>query len=252
MFANDPEMAKRWAKDEAERNGHEGFEVQDACHDMDPLDIREMPHLQADIEAGGKKLHIVDLRIERYPITQVEKQRMMRAFAKTGLVGDFNGELLHFRPDGSADVIDQSAAAQLPKLPNGWDKIMKFVSEAHVGNRFIPDDDEPMLEPLAVAGDGPSILKVFIRENDGSIPKNQDLPDPKKDGQEFKKVGVTYAVQMDEPFTVKTIENDTAEAKAGDFLCKGPNGDMWPVDQEVFKQTYKPASPKLENVFKRK
>lgn len=241
--------------DEAEQNGHEGFEVQDVYQDMDPFDIREMPHLQADIEAGGKKLHIVDLRIERYPIPQAEKQRMMRAFAKTGVVGDFNGELLHFRPDGSADVIDQSAAAQLPKLPNGWDKIMKFVSEAHVGNKYIPDEDEPMLEPAAIAGDGPSILKVFIRENDGSIPekdKNKHLPDPKKDGDKFQKIGITHAVQMDEPFTVETIEGE-ADAKEGDFLCKGSEGDMWPVDQEIFNKTYRPLdAPKLENVFKRK
>lgn len=233
MFSQEPEMAKRWAKEtpkgtklpkkvkEAERNGHEGFEVQDFHQDMDPLDIREMPHLDADVDAGGKHLHVVDLRIERYPVSQQEKQRLMRAFSKTGVVGDFHGELLFFRPD-SVEVIEPQLAKQLPRLPHGWDKIMKFVSEAKEEG------------------------------NDGSIPENPDLPDPEAEGQEFKKVGVTHAIKMDEPFTVKTIENDEAEAKAGDFLCKGPKGDMWPVDAEVFATTYKPAAPKMEQVFKRK
>jgi len=161
MHANDPEMAKRWDKhtpkgkklpkrvkedDEAELNGHEGFEVQDFHQDMDPLNIREMPHLDADVDAGGKHLHVVDLRIERYPVPQEEKQRLMRAFSKTGVVGDFHGELLHFKPDYSVEVIEPNIAKQLPRLPNGWDTIMKFVSE--VKHYVSEQSDAPKMESV--------------------------------------------------------------------------------------------------------
>lgn len=108
----------------------QSFEVQDFNQDLDPLGLREMPHLDADVDVGGKHLHIVDLRIERYPVSQAEKQRMFRAFDKSGLVGELEGELIHFKPDYTADVIDQAAAKQLPRLPHGWEKIMRFVSEA--------------------------------------------------------------------------------------------------------------------------
>lgn len=128
---------------------------------------------------------------------------------------------------------------------------------AHIGNIHIPDEAEPMLEPAAIAGDEPipSLLAVFmVEKNDGSIPekdKNKHLPDPKEQGDEFQKVGVTHAIQIDKPFVVQTIEGD-AEAKEGDFLCKGPEGDMWPVDQEIFRKTYRPTAPKMEKVFKPK
>ena len=64
-------------------------------------------------------------------------------------------------------------------------------------------------------------------------------------------------IEEDIPMTQLKIEDikagTGAEAKAGDFLCKGPKGDMGPVDQEVFAQTYRPADPpKMEKVFKRK
>lgn len=237
MYMNDPEMAKQWSKqtpkgknlpdrvkeDDGASSGHDSFEVEEFLTDVDPLDIREMPHVDADIDLGGKHMQIIDLRIERYPIPQSEKQRLMRAFTKTGVVGEFQGELLHFKPDHTIEVLEPSIAAQLPRLPNGWDKQMQFVSEASENDGTVPDEDE-----------------------------NGHLPDPEELGREFQKVATTYAVQMDKPFTVKTIEGD-ADAKEGDFLCKGDEGDMWPVDQEIFLKTYRPVEgPKLEKVFKRK
>lgn len=210
MFVHHPKMARRWAA-----HTPKGKKL--------PDHVDEMPHVESDVDVGGKTLNIVDLRIEKYPVNQEEKKRLMRAFTKVGLVGDFHGQLLHFRPDHTIEVIDQSLARQLPRLPHGWDKIMTFVSEGKKEG------------------------------NDGSIPENPHLPDPEETGREFVKTGTTYAVQLDQPFVVSTIENDEAEAKAGDFLCKGPKGDMWPVDREVFLQTYKPAdTPKMEKVFKRK
>lgn len=116
MFANEPEMAKRWAK-----HTPKGKKL--------PKKVREMPHLDADVDVAGKHLHVVDLRIEKYPIPESEKKRLFRAFYKTGLVGDLHGDLLHFKPDYSVEVIDQNRAKQLPMLPHGWDRIMRFVSE---------------------------------------------------------------------------------------------------------------------------
>jgi hypothetical protein len=152
MFAVHPKMAQKWAAhtpknkrlphkvgeaygdgvnsdDEFELNGHEGFEVTDFHHDTDPLKIREMPHIDADLDVSGKHMDTIDLRIERYPVPKSEKDRLFKAFSKTGLVGDYRGELLHFKPDYTVDIIDTNQAKQLPRLPMGWDKVMKFVSE---------------------------------------------------------------------------------------------------------------------------
>lgn len=123
---------------ETSDSGHLGFEVQDVHQDKDPLDIRadvsEMPHLDAgNIKVGGKTWDAVDLRIERYPVSQQEKQRLFRAFSKTGVVGELNGELIHFKPD-SVEIIDDVIAKQLPRLPVGWQNIMKTVSE----NKEVP------------------------------------------------------------------------------------------------------------------
>ena len=217
--------------------------------------MSEMPHLDADVDIHGKPVTVVDLRVERYPMPREEQQRLFRAFAKTGLVGELDGELFHFKPDHTIDVIDQADARKLPRLPKGWDKVM--VTEAHIGNKFVHDEEEAMLSPAALAGpdEPPKMVQVFIREkNDGTIPekdKNKHLPDPKEAGDKFVKTDVTHAIKIDKPFTVETIEGE-AEAKEGDFLCKGTEGDMWPVDQEIFAKTYKPIAPKMEKVFKRK
>lgn len=180
--------------------------------------MSEMPHLDADIDVKGKHLGTLDLRIERYPISPEEKKGLFQAFSRTGVVGEYNGELLHFKPDYTVDVIDKEAAASVAHLPDDWEKYMMTVNEG----------------------------------NDGSIPDNDHLPDPKEDGEKYKKHAPSYAVQMDKDFTVNTIEGP-AEAKEGDFLLKGEEGDMWPVDQEIFRKTYRPAeTPKMEKVFKKK
>lgn len=71
-----------------------------------------------------------------------------------------------------------------------------------------------------------------------SVPKNPDLPDPEKDGNEYIKTAPVFAMKMDKNFKVKTIEGDV-EGKAGDYLCKGANGEYWPIDSKVFDKTYK-------------
>ena len=43
--------------------------------------------------------------------------------------------------------------------------------------------------------------------------------------------------QMDEAFTVETMEG-TLSAKAGDYLVVGVRGEMYAIDQEIFRETY--------------
>ncbi len=75
--------------------------------------------------------------------------------------------------------------------------------------------------------------------------ENEHLPDPEEEGEEFVKTAPVHAVQMDEPFEVETIEGEM-EGKADDWLVKGHNGDMWVVDDEMFRDTHKPAGPEHE------
>lgn len=96
-------------------------------------------------------------------------------------------------------------------------------------------------------------------ENTGDIPENPDLPQPRDEGEEYEKIAPTWALKMDEPFEVETIEGPM-DGKAGDYLAQGPEGDMWVVDGDVFDKTYEPAAstdefevddgPAMESVFR--
>lgn len=54
----------------------------------------------------------------------------------------------------------------------------------------------------------------------------------------FRKTALTWAKKMDVPFQCDTLEGDNIQGKAGDYLCIGVKGEMWPVDAEVFESTY--------------
>lgn len=43
--------------------------------------------------------------------------------------------------------------------------------------------------------------------------------------------------QVGEPFTVETMEG-VLEAKAGDYLMIGIEGEMYPCDKKIFERTY--------------
>ncbi len=43
--------------------------------------------------------------------------------------------------------------------------------------------------------------------------------------------------QIDEPFTVESLEG-TLTAKAGDYLVIGIRGEMYAMDQEIFRESY--------------
>lgn len=53
----------------------------------------------------------------------------------------------------------------------------------------------------------------------------------------YKKTALTEAIQMKEPFDVVTREG-LMFGKAGDYLCIGIRGEHWPVDKEIFEETY--------------
>ena len=43
--------------------------------------------------------------------------------------------------------------------------------------------------------------------------------------------------QLSEPFEVETLEG-TLRGKAGDWLMVGVQGEMYPIDREIFEKTY--------------
>jgi hypothetical protein len=57
--------------------------------------------------------------------------------------------------------------------------------------------------------------------------------------RKYKKTEPIWAIQADKEFTVDTLEGDDISGKKGDYLCVGVDGEMWPIDQEIFKKTYK-------------
>ena len=52
-----------------------------------------------------------------------------------------------------------------------------------------------------------------------------------------KKPIVIQACQIPEEFEVETLEG-TMKGKAGDWLIIGVKGEMYPCDDEIFKETY--------------
>lgn len=52
-----------------------------------------------------------------------------------------------------------------------------------------------------------------------------------------KKVIPIKVVQIQEPFIVETMEGSMT-GKAGDYLVVGIKGDIYPIDQQIFEETY--------------
>lgn len=61
--------------------------------------------------------------------------------------------------------------------------------------------------------------------------------------QYSKRPVVIEAVQMDEPFKVDTLEGDDQHGKPGDYLVVGVEGERYPVDQDIFEETYRALEP---------
>ncbi len=45
------------------------------------------------------------------------------------------------------------------------------------------------------------------------------------------------AIQIDEPFSVETMEGKM-KGKAGDYLMKGIEGELYPCDKDIFDKSY--------------
>ncbi|MBZ0301369.1 MAG: PGDYG domain-containing protein [Anaerolineae bacterium] len=56
----------------------------------------------------------------------------------------------------------------------------------------------------------------------------------------FRKHQITWARRMRRPRVIHTLEGDVT-AQAGDFLCIGSNGELWPQKAERFAAHYEPV-----------
>lgn len=54
----------------------------------------------------------------------------------------------------------------------------------------------------------------------------------------MKRPIVVHAVQVNEEFRVNSLEGDYAQGKAGDYLMRGVNGELYICDREIFEKTY--------------
>lgn len=59
-----------------------------------------------------------------------------------------------------------------------------------------------------------------------------------------KRPFVVNGVQIDEPFVVDTMEGDDQHGGPGDYLVEGVEGERYPVDEDVFEQTYDAVDPR--------
>jgi len=59
-------------------------------------------------------------------------------------------------------------------------------------------------------------------------------------GWYVKKPILIRAVQMNEPFMVRTLEG-VLRGTPGDYLVEGTQGELYPVKKEIFESTYAPS-----------
>jgi hypothetical protein len=53
-----------------------------------------------------------------------------------------------------------------------------------------------------------------------------------------KKPIVVWAKRMDEEFRVNTLEGNYKQGKAGDYLMRGIEGELYICDKAIFEKTY--------------
>jgi hypothetical protein len=53
----------------------------------------------------------------------------------------------------------------------------------------------------------------------------------------YRKTSVTYAVRIDVPFRVRTLEGEMY-GRSGDYLAVGGAGEMYVVAEDIFQATY--------------
>lgn len=65
---------------------------------------------------------------------------------------------------------------------------------------------------------------------------------PEGEWEEFRKVAITRAMQMNEDFEVETIDGNIAKGCAGDYLCVDSAGHPYPANRHVFIASHAPVS----------
>lgn len=98
---------------------------------MDSTVKTEMPHLEVNDQIAGRKLGLVDLRIEKYPISPEKKKALLQAFHSKGVAANLKGTWVRFDPEG-VEEIEAYEAQQLMKLPVDWEKYILNVNENNV------------------------------------------------------------------------------------------------------------------------
>ena len=54
----------------------------------------------------------------------------------------------------------------------------------------------------------------------------------------YRKTATIKAKKMPIAFKCDTLEGDDIRGKAGDYLAQGVKGELYPIDQKIFEQTY--------------
>jgi hypothetical protein len=54
----------------------------------------------------------------------------------------------------------------------------------------------------------------------------------------MKKPIVVHAKQINEPFRVDSLEGDYKQGKAGDYLMRGIDGELYICDRAIFERSY--------------
>ena len=84
------------------------------------------------------------------------------------------------------------------------------------------------------------MLKIKRDENGNHFVDGKPF-DPLLKAGVFRKTALAHAMQIEEPFSVETLEGNTVEGKAGDWLMIGVNGEMYPCDADAFDKSYEPT-----------
>jgi hypothetical protein len=53
-----------------------------------------------------------------------------------------------------------------------------------------------------------------------------------------KKPIIVHTIQINEPFRVNSLEGDYKQGKAGDYLMRGIDGELYICDKDIFERSY--------------
>jgi len=54
----------------------------------------------------------------------------------------------------------------------------------------------------------------------------------------MKRAIIVHAKQIDDEFRVNTLEGNYKQGKAGDYLMRGIDGELYICDKDIFEKTY--------------